>query len=346
MFTAKPMTANAASRTTISASSGTLPTWSQPSQLAARPSAGPSCSPCTQWSSHCEALAPIRSPRPSTAAIASSTRLATRNGELSGASIVFMLLLLPARLQLREPLFDAVTALQVLQLLQLGGVGGDAGREAGDAGLPRHHAVERRARVVDPGARAAGGAGLCSGRRVARARGDELLERLLHLALFREQRGDVALELLAALQLFGERLLQHRHLVLDVDLLLESAAREILAVLPNGELDLAGELLVLRVELVELGRHEVLGRLDAAELGADLVDDLVDLAHGLRHRGLGSGVLDRVEQRVHAAADDAGNTGGNVVGHDYSPFRCLRSAEIRSASSITLPRCRSMAEGS
>src|SRR5262249_60617265 len=100
-------------------------------------------------------------------------------------------------LQLREPLLDAVIALEVLQLLQLRGIGGHGCGEAGYASLARHHAVESGARIVHAGARAALGAGLRAGRRMRRARGKELLQRLLHLALLREQRGDVALELLA-----------------------------------------------------------------------------------------------------------------------------------------------------
>jgi hypothetical protein len=135
-------------------------------------------------------------------------------------------------------------------------------------------------------------------------------------------------------------------LILDVHLLLEARAREVLTALAQRELDLLREVLVLRVELVELAGDQVLRGLDTPELSSHFVDYLVDLAHRLRHRGLRRRVFNDIEERVHASTHDAGNSGCNVIGHSYTPFRCLRSAEIRSASSMTRARRRSMAEGS
>src|SRR5690242_6479329 len=56
-------------------------------------------------------------------------------------------LLVQLRLQLREPLFDAVAASEVLQLFQLQGVTGVRRVEAAHAGLAREHAIECGARV-------------------------------------------------------------------------------------------------------------------------------------------------------------------------------------------------------
>jgi len=155
---------------------------------------------------------------------------------------------------------------------------------------------------------------------VAGAGGDIVAQCLLHLAFLGEERGDITLELLAGVALIGERLLQDRQLVLDIELLVDPGAGKILASLAECRFDLAGELLVLRVELVELRRRQVLRCFHTAEFGAHIVDDAFDLADRLPHRRLGCGVLDRVEERMNAAADHAGHAAGYRVSHDCVSF--------------------------
>src|SRR6516165_511219 len=217
---------------------------------------------------------PIISAIPSIAAMLSISRPATANGQVSGARKRFItgrrvansVRRLPRsaaglsrELELGQSFLDAVGALQILQLPQLGGVAGCRRGQAAEAGLFRQDAIEHRTGIGDTvlalaAARGrSGGSTLADG--VARAGSDVVAQRLFHLALLGDQRSDIAFELLAGVALIGERLLQNRHLVLDIELLFEPGAGQILASLAECRFDLAGQLLVIGVELVELGRR-------------------------------------------------------------------------------------------
>ena len=174
--------------------------------------------------------------------------------------------------------------------------------------------------------------------------GDEILQRRFHLALLGLQRRDVAFELLALIDRVLQRALEHRDLVLDVDLPRDAGAGERLVALGHGDLDLPGQLLILRIELVEAGAGEVLDRLDPAELGAYLVGRLVDLADRLRHRGLGSRVLNRVEKCVNTSADHAGHASSNRISHVFSSL-VLRTCVTIPAISSTLDTYLSITAG-
>src|SRR5215813_6252455 len=360
---ANPISANRARNRTTNTSSGTFPRCSQPSQLSGDSGAsGEWCRRasgewCSRLSSQPVAVVPINSATPSITAMLKINRLATANGQVSGVKRRFMAGCpvagscgclprsaagLPRELELGESFLDAVGALQILQLAQFGGVAGFRRSQPAEAGLLCQDAIEHGAGIGHPILAFAASGGPCGRTRaggVAGAGGDIVAQRLLHLAFLGEERGDITLEFLARVALIGERLLQDRQLLLDIELLFDPGAGQIFASLAERRFDLAGELLVLGIELVELARRQVLRRLDTAELGPHIVDDAVDLADRLPHRRLGRGVLDRVEERMNAAADHAGHAAGYRVGHDCVSFRVSRLAVISCTSSMMRGRC-------
>src|SRR5262249_31504772 len=151
----------------------------------------------------------------------------------------------------------------------------------------------------------------------------------------------IALELLAASDGVLKRALQHGHLILDIDLPGDAGPGQGFIALLHRNLDLSGQRFVLRVELVETRRGDVLDGLDPPELGPHLVDRLVNLANGLSHGGLGNRILHGVEKGVDAAADDACHPGSNVISHGSPPSSCVLERRSRRSPGHWASVCRS-----